>query len=95
MQRPPAVRSVHAGHIHARIDQLPHCTEPPAIASNPQCGLSSLRPRIHIRTRVDHSRLTYQTNGLRDCLYASSLTRRLESDWFADKDGEREIDRRP
>ncbi len=50
---------------------------------------------VFIRTRVDHSRLTYQTNGLRDCLYASSLTRRLESDWFADKDGEREIDRRP
>lgn len=50
---------------------------------------------VFIRTRIDHSRLTYQTNGLRDCLYASSLHRRLESDWFADKDGEREIDRRP
>jgi hypothetical protein len=50
---------------------------------------------VFIRTRIDHSRLTYQTNGLRDCLYASSLHRRLESDWFADKDSEREIDRRP
>lgn len=50
---------------------------------------------VFIRTRIDHSRLTYQSNGLRDCLYASSLRRRLESDWFADKDGEREIDRRP
>ena len=50
---------------------------------------------VFIRTAIDHSRLTYQSNGLRDCLYASSLRRRLESDWFADKDGQREIDRRP
>ena len=49
---------------------------------------------IFIRTGVDHSRLTYQNNGLRDCLFASGLKRRLESDWFASKDGERAIERR-
>lgn len=49
---------------------------------------------IFIRSGVDHSRLTFQNNGLRDCLYASGLKRRLESDWFAAKDGERAIERR-
>ncbi len=49
---------------------------------------------VFIRTSIDHSRLTYQSNALRDCLHASSLKRRLASDWFADKDGARAIDRR-
>lgn len=49
---------------------------------------------VFIRTAIDHSRLTYQSNALRDCLHASSLRRRLASDWFADKHGAREIDHR-
>jgi hypothetical protein len=49
---------------------------------------------VFIRTAIDHSRLTYQSNALRDCLFASGLHRRLESDWFRAKDGERAIDRR-
>lgn len=49
---------------------------------------------VFIGTAIDHSRLTYQSNALRDCLFASGLHRRLESDWFRAKDGERAIDRR-
>lgn len=48
---------------------------------------------VFIKTR-DHMRVTYQSNALRDCLYASGLKRRLESDWFADKDEQRVIERR-
>jgi hypothetical protein len=49
---------------------------------------------VFIRARADHNRLTYQSNALRDCLFASALRRRLESDWFANKDEQRAIDRR-
>ncbi|MBL9100205.1 MAG: hypothetical protein JNL82_04550 [Myxococcales bacterium] len=48
---------------------------------------------VFIKTR-DHMRVTYKSNSLRDCLYASGLKRRLESDWFANKDEQRAIERR-
>lgn len=48
---------------------------------------------VFIRAR-DHMRVTYKSNALRDCLYASSLKRRLDSDWFANKDDERAIEPR-
>ncbi len=49
---------------------------------------------IFIASPLDHGSVTYRRNDLRDCLYASSLRRRLKSDWFAHKSGERPIDRR-
>lgn len=49
---------------------------------------------VFIRARADHSRLTYQSNALRDCLFASALRRRLASDWFENKDEQRAIDPR-
>ena len=49
---------------------------------------------VFIRARADHSRLTYQSNALRDCLFASALRRRLESDWFENKDEQRAIETR-
>lgn len=48
---------------------------------------------VFIRAR-DHMRVTYKSNALRDCLYASSLRRRLDSDWFARKDDKRSIEPR-
>ncbi len=49
---------------------------------------------VFIKTHVDHTRLTYKYNTLRDCLYASSLKRRLKSNWFADKNAERKLEER-
>lgn len=49
---------------------------------------------VFIRARADHSRLTYQSNALRDCLFASALRRRLASDWFENKDEQRAIEPR-
>ena len=48
---------------------------------------------VFIRAR-DHMRVTYKSNALRDCLYASSLKRRLDSDWFEKKDDKRAIEPR-
>lgn len=48
---------------------------------------------VFIRAR-DHMRVTYKSNALRDCLYASALKRRLGSDWFDNKDDQRAIEPR-
>jgi hypothetical protein len=49
---------------------------------------------IFIASPLGHSSVTYQHNDLRDSLYASSLRRRLKSDWFAHMSGARPIDSR-
>jgi hypothetical protein len=49
---------------------------------------------VFVRTGVFHSQVTWETNALRDCLYASVLPRHLSSDWFASKRGARPIERR-
>jgi hypothetical protein len=49
---------------------------------------------VFIKTSVDHTRLTFKFNTLRDCLFASCLTRRLDTDWFDDKDEKRRLDKR-
>jgi hypothetical protein len=49
---------------------------------------------VFVRTGVFHSQVTWETNALRDCLYASALPRHLSSDWFASKRGARPIERR-
>jgi len=49
---------------------------------------------VFVRTGVYHSQVTWETNALRDCLYASALPRHLSSDWFARKSGARPIERR-
>jgi len=49
---------------------------------------------VFVRTGVYHSQVTWETNALRDCLYASALPRHLSSDWFARKRGARPIERR-
>jgi hypothetical protein len=49
---------------------------------------------IFIASPLDHGSVTYRRNDLRDCLYASALRRRLKSDWFAHKSGDRPIDKR-
>jgi hypothetical protein len=41
-----------------------------------------------------HSDVTYQSNQLRDCLYASCLDRVIASSWFEDKNAPRRIDPR-
>jgi hypothetical protein len=49
---------------------------------------------VFVRTEVAHSSVTWETNALRDVLYASMLPRHLGSNWFANRDGGRPIERR-
>ena len=49
---------------------------------------------VFLRTELAHSSVPWETNALRDALYASMLPRHLGSTWFANRDGGRTIDRR-
>jgi hypothetical protein len=49
---------------------------------------------VFVRTGLWHSAVTWETNALRDVLYASALPRHLPSSWFARKAGARPIERR-
>jgi len=49
---------------------------------------------VFVRSGAWHSNVTWETNALRDCLYASALPRHLASTWFARKSGARPIERR-
>jgi hypothetical protein len=49
---------------------------------------------VFVRTGVAHSSVTWETNALRDVLYASMLPRHLGSTWFRNRDERRLIERR-
>lgn len=49
---------------------------------------------VSIRTQLTHGAVTSELNGLRDCLYASALRRRLRTSWFDVKQGARPLERR-
>ncbi len=49
---------------------------------------------VFVRTAVGHSQVTWETNALRDVLYASTLPRHLRATWFATRTGARPIERR-
>ncbi len=49
---------------------------------------------VFVRTEVAHSSVTWETNALRDVLYASMLPRHLGSTWFENPHAERLIERR-
>jgi hypothetical protein len=49
---------------------------------------------VFVRTGLWHSNVTWETNALRDCLYASALPRHLPSTWFARKVGARPLEKR-
>lgn len=49
---------------------------------------------VFVRTGSNHSAVTWETNALRDVLYASMLPRHLGSDWFDSEHGARPIQRR-
>lgn len=49
---------------------------------------------VFVQTSLYHSNVTWETNALRDCLFASALPRHLSSNWFSRKDEARSIDRR-
>lgn len=49
---------------------------------------------VFVRTGLWHNQVTWETNALRDCLFASALPRHLSSDWFARKHGARPIEKR-
>jgi hypothetical protein len=49
---------------------------------------------VSIQTALGHHNVTHEVNQLRDCLYASSLERRLETDWFSAKRDPRALERR-
>jgi hypothetical protein len=49
---------------------------------------------VFVRSGLWHSQVTWETNALRDCLFASALPRHMASTWFARKNGARPIERR-
>jgi hypothetical protein len=49
---------------------------------------------VFVRSGLWHSQVTWETNALRDCLFASALPRHVASTWFARKSGARPIERR-
>jgi hypothetical protein len=49
---------------------------------------------VSIRTQLTHGTVTSELNNLRDCLYASALSRRLRTSWFDTKRGARPLERR-
>ncbi len=49
---------------------------------------------VFVRTTVAHSSVPWETNALRDVLYASMLPRHLGSTWFRNRDEARLIERR-
>jgi hypothetical protein len=49
---------------------------------------------VFVRTGNGHSQVTWETNALRDVLYASMLPRHLGSTWFDQGEGSRPIERR-
>jgi hypothetical protein len=54
----------------------------------------TLAEAVSIRTQLPHGAVTSELNGLRDCLYASALRRRLRTSWFDAKQGARPLERR-
>jgi hypothetical protein len=49
---------------------------------------------VFVRTGLWHSNVTWETNALRDCLFASALPRYLSTTWFARKVGSRPLEKR-
>ncbi|HTQ43235.1 MAG TPA: hypothetical protein VMI75_10805 [Polyangiaceae bacterium] len=49
---------------------------------------------VFVRTGLWHSAVTWETNALRDVLFASALPRHLPTTWFASKTGARPLERR-
>jgi hypothetical protein len=49
---------------------------------------------VYIKTQLSHGGVTHELNGLRDCLYASALPRRLRTSWFESKTTARPLERR-
>jgi hypothetical protein len=49
---------------------------------------------VFVRTGLWHSNVTWETNALRDCLFASALPRHLPTTWFARKLGSRPLEKR-
>jgi hypothetical protein len=49
---------------------------------------------VFVRTGLWHSAVTWESNALRDVLFASALPRHLPTTWFARKTGARPIERR-
>jgi hypothetical protein len=55
----------------------------------------TLSEAVFIRTGLSHGGVTHELNALRDCLFASNLTRLLRSSWFRKKKEQRALDKRP
>jgi hypothetical protein len=49
---------------------------------------------VFVRTPLWHSAVTWETNALRDVLFASALPRHMPTTWFASKTGARPLERR-
>jgi hypothetical protein len=56
----------------------------------------TLAEAVYARTSLSHGEVTWETNALRDCLYASALPRHLRTSWFDPnaKFGRRPLERR-
>jgi hypothetical protein len=49
---------------------------------------------VFVQTALSHGQVTWESNALRDCLFASILPRRVKSTWFKSSKTNRKIDER-
>lgn len=55
----------------------------------------TLSEAVFVRTGLSHGGVTHELNALRDCLFASNLTRLIKSSWFRKKREQRRLEPRP
>jgi hypothetical protein len=81
-------------HLFAELERAGiHCAEESVEGTLSREQLT-LAEAVSIRTQLPHGAVTSELNGLRDCLYASALRRRLRTSWFDAKQGARPLERR-
>jgi hypothetical protein len=82
------------GSLRAELERAGVCCEYEAREGELSRRDLSHADAVFVRTGLFHSNVPWETNALRDCLYASALPRHLPTSWFARKTGARPIDKR-
>jgi hypothetical protein len=89
-----AATEVNNRTLRAQLDQASVLTEEEDEEGELSRHELSHAEAVFVRTGLWHNQVTWETNALRDCLYASALPRHLGTNWFARKQGARPIERR-
>jgi hypothetical protein len=91
---PGATTEANSRALRAQLDRASVLTEEEIQEGELSRHELSHAEAVFVRTGVWHNQVTWETNALRDCLYASALPRHLSTNWFARKQGARPIERR-